>query len=59
MLFALQLPSPNPASVKPKSLLLLDCWLKGNPISFDVESKEDLRIVQNVDVACGGIVEVS
>ena len=59
MLFALQLPSPNPASVPPKSLLLVDCWLKSNPAVFDVESKDDLRIVQNVDVACGGVVEVS
>jgi hypothetical protein len=58
MLFALQLPSPNPATVPPKSLLLVDCWLKGNPAMFDVESRDDLRIVQSVDVACGGIVEV-
>lgn len=59
MLFALQLPTPNPASVPPKSILLVDCWLKNNPITFDVESKDDLRIVQSVSVACGGIVEVS
>ncbi len=58
MLFALQLPSPNPSTVPPKSLLLVDCWLKNNPAMFDVESKDDLRIVQSVSVACGGIVEV-
>jgi hypothetical protein len=59
MLFSLQLPSPNPSTVKPKSILLVDCWLKSNPANFDVETKDDLRIVQSVDVACGGIVEVS
>lgn len=58
MLFALQLPSPDPAVVPVKNILLVDCWLKANPATFDVESKDDLRIVQEVDVACGGIVEV-
>jgi hypothetical protein len=58
MLFSLLLPSPNPATVPPKSLLLVDCWLKSNPIMFDVEGKDDLRIIQKVDIACGGIVEV-
>lgn len=58
MLFALQLPSPTPDSVPPKTILLVDCWLKNNPVMFDVESKDDLRIVQSIDIACGGIVEV-
>jgi len=57
MLFALQLPSPDPAVVPTKTILLVDCWLKANPATFDVESRDDLRIVQSVDVACGGIVE--
>jgi hypothetical protein len=58
MLFALQLPTPDPAVIAPKTILLLDCWLKGNPATFDVEEKNDLRIVQSVEIACGGLLEV-
>ena len=58
MIFSLQLPSPDPSSVPPRSILLLDCWLKANPAMFEVENKDDLRIVQEVDVACGGLSEV-
>jgi len=57
-LFALQLPSPVPDQLPPKTLLLRDCWLLDNPLNFDVEAKDDLRIIQEVPVACGGIIEI-
>ena len=59
IVFALQLPSPTPSSVPYKTLLLRDCWILDNPHSFEVEAKDDLRIVQSVPIACGGILEVS
>lgn len=58
ILFALQLPSPVPDQLPPKTLLLRDCWLLDNPMNFDVEAKDDLRIIQEVPVACGGIIEI-
>lgn len=58
ILFALQMPSPTPDTIPEKTLLLRDCWLKANPIEFNVEEKDDLRITQEVGMACGGIIEV-
>lgn len=58
VLFALQLPSPVPASLPPKTILLRDCWGLDNPMMFDVEAKDDLRIIQEVPIACGGMIEI-
>ena len=58
ILFALQLPSPTPGTLPPKTLLLRDCWIKGNPFDFSVEEKDDLRIVQTVPIHVGGLREV-
>ncbi len=55
--FFLELPSPDPAVISPKTLLLRGCKLLANPLSFDIEAKDDLRIVQEVPVACAGIIE--
>jgi len=58
MLFQLELPSPANSGIPTKTIVLSDCWLKGNPGTFDVTQKDDLRIVQSIDIACGGIIEV-
>ena len=58
LMFELTLPSPDPAVLPEKKIQLLDCWLKDNPGTWDVEQKDDLRIVQDIDLACGGIREV-
>ncbi len=56
--FALILPSPTPDTIPNKVLILRGCQLKDNPMKFDVEQKDDLRIIQEVPVACAGIIEV-
>jgi hypothetical protein len=57
-LFALQLPSPNPATLPPVTLMARDCWLNANVLDFDTEAKDDLRIIQEIPMACGGIIKV-
>lgn len=58
MLFQLLLPRPANSSVPDKTIVLVDCWLKDNPATWSVDNKDDLRIVQTVNIACGGIFEV-
>lgn len=56
--FALILPSPTPDVIPSKVLILRGSWLKDNPVSFSVEEKDDLRIIQEVPIACAGVIEV-
>lgn len=59
MLFQLELPGSQPTpGVNGRTLVLYDCWLKDNPATFDVTSKDDLRIIQSVKVAVGGLEEI-
>ncbi len=58
MLFQLLLPRPANSTVPDKTIVLVDCWLKDNPATWSVDNKDDLRIVQTVNIACGGIFEI-
>jgi hypothetical protein len=58
LLFAFRLPSPNPGALPPVTLLARGCLLLDNPLGFDVEAKDDLRIIQDIPVACAGIIEI-
>lgn len=59
LLFQLDMPAPASSKVPVKSLILKDCWLKDNPATFDVSAgKDDLRMIQSVTVACGGVEEI-
>ena len=49
-------PAPNAADVR--KIVLSDVWFKENPIEVSVEDKDDLRLVQKVPIAVGGIYEV-
>lgn len=57
LIFQLDLPVPDGSGLTAKSLVLYDCWLKDNPALFDLENKDDLRIIQRVPIACGGVEE--
>ena len=58
ILFQLELPSPTPDTIPPRNIILQDCWLKDNPMAFDVSSNDDLRIIQDIGVGVGGLTEV-
>ena len=58
LLFSLTLPSPNPSVIPYKTIVLLDCWIKDNPVEWQLTQKDDLRITQSVNIACGGIYEI-
>ncbi len=52
------LPTPNASFAPVKNLLLESVWIKGNPLTFSVEDKDDLRITQAVPLAVGNISEL-
>ncbi len=53
VLFLLDLPAPTAADER--QIVIPQVWLKQNPIEFGVENKDDLRIRQQVNVACQGV----
>lgn len=58
LMFMLTFPSPDPATIPVKTLLLTDCWLGNNPISMGVDNKDDLRIIQSIDINVAGVFEI-
>lgn len=58
MLFVLTLPSPEPDRFPVRTLLLEKTWILDNPYEFSVEEKDDLRIVQDIELRIGKIREV-
>ena len=59
MLFVLTLPSPEPSKFPVRTLLLEQAWILDNPYEFSVEEKDDLRIVQDIELKVGRIREVT
>lgn len=58
MLFVLTLPSPEPDRFPVRTLLLEKAWILDNPFEFSVEEKDDLRIMQDIELRIGNIREV-
>lgn len=58
MLFLLDLPTPNKSKFPARQLILEGAIIKKNPIEFGVDNKEDLRILQEIELAVSNVREI-
>jgi hypothetical protein len=57
-LFVLTLPSPEPDKFPVRTLMFEKTWILDNPYEFSVEEKDNLQIVQDIELRVGKIREV-